>query len=824
MAESTLNTTVLGRATNGSFWICEESIKYQRSRGIFFGDNPFNFTLPVLFIQTSLVSIFTSILQFLLKPLGETRFLPQILAGMILGPSVIGQSGLIKKWLFPPKTFYISETIAFFGSMMYLFLIAIKVDLGSFMRTGKKAWAIGIFSFLIPLLITTFSAFILRKILTQNEQTIHKSLISLAFLFSTGSFHTTTVHLADLKLLNSEMGRLATSASMVGGSISLFCVTTLATNKQASMHKDYYSNINWTRLCFVAMIATIMCVLRPIMFWMIRQTPEGKPIKESYIISVFLMLLGLSLFSESIGEHFMVGPIIFGIAVPDGPPLGSALSERLDTMVSTVFLPFYYLYSGSRFNVFLTNKRCFFVVQLIAIIAFFGKVLGAVLPTLYWSMPTTDVLSLGLLLSAQGMDHLLYFQTAEYLTIIDDESYGSAIIALLWLTGLTTPIVKFLYDPSKRYLSLNRRRTIEQAPKDIELRLMACIHTQENTPSIINLLEMSNPSLENPICFYVLHLIQLKGRIEPLFIDHQSTKKTNNVSHSNSSYSQHIINAFRCYEQQKSKVVVKLFTSISPYETMHDDICMQVVDKRVCMLIVPFHRQWGPNGMTEPAHAIRALNRHLLRTAPCSVGILIERGTLSMNNPLTNDVFYSVGIVFIEGEDDREALAYAMRMAYHPHVRITLIRLLEPQKKNKKLINRDPDGDLIHKFKVDCIQIKRHDYKEEIVRDSVEMINVLRLLEGCFDLILVGRRHDSESILFNGLSDWNEYPELGPIGDMLVASDSTFDGSVLVVQQQKKSGVGYHDLHLDSAFNAKKEAFTIVEVHPDPKVWPSIAT
>ena len=431
------------------------------------------------------------------------------------------------------------------------------------------------------------------------------------------------------------------------------------------------------------------------------------------------------------------------------------------------------------------------------------------------------------LMSAMMLINNSYIFECEYmcdlLQLIDEESYGIGLIALIWITAATTPIVKFLYDPSKRYLSLNRRRTIEQSTSDSELRLMACIHSQENTPSIINLLEMSNPSLKNPICFYVLHLIQLRGRVTPVFIDHQPTCNKENPPHS-ASYSQHIINAFRSYEQQNSNnVVVKLFTSISPYETMHDEICMQVAEKRVCLLIVPFHRQLIPNGISESAAPIRALNRHLLRKAPCSVGILIERGTLSRNNPLTSVSFFSVGIIFIEGVDDREALAYAMRMAHHPNARITLVRIMEPRKKNRNLTNRDPDGDLIHRFKVDCIKIKRHDYKEEIAKDSVEMVNVIRSLEGCFDLILVGRRHTSESNLFSGLSEWNEYPELGPIGDMLVASDSTFDGSVLVVQQQKKSGVGYHDLNLDSGIiKTKQEHVTIVDVPQDRKVWPII--
>ncbi|XP_058744704.1 cation/H(+) antiporter 15-like [Vicia villosa] len=817
MTDSTVNSTINRVSTSGRVWFCEEVSKNPRSRGIFFSDNPFSYTLPVLFIQTSLVSSLTAVLQFFLEPIGETKFFPQLLAGMMLGPSVIGQSAFLQKWLFPPKTFYISETIAFFGGMMFIFLVGVKIDLSIVVRSGKKAWAIGILSFIFPLLFSSVIFIFARETLPPNHP-LSKSLVSITFILSSGSFHVTAIHLADLKLSNSEMGRLAISSSMVSGTISLLLVTMVVTHKNKISFED--KTFILMVMSLVVMVTFILCILRPIMFWMIRQTPEGRQMKESYIISVFLMLISCALFSEVIGQHVLILPIVLGIAVPEGPPLGSALADRLDTLVSSIFLPLYFLYSGSRFNVFLIDGHTFVIVQLLAIVSFIGKVVGTILPSIYWKMPMTDVLALGLLMSAPGITHLLYLQTGLNITMVDEQSYGNALIAVLWLTGVTTPFVKLLYDPSKRYISLNRRRTIQQSTQDIELHLMACIHNQETTPSIINLLEMSNPSLENPICIYVQHLIQLRGRSTPVFIDHQPTGKKNP---SQKNYSQHMINAFRSYEKQKSNhVVVKLYTSISPYETLHDEICMQVAEKRVCLLIVPFHRQWKSNGIAGSGHPIRALNRQLLRTAPCSVGILIERGTLNIRNPLTNVAFYSVGIVFIDGNDDREALAYAMRMANNPIVRVTLIRLMERRKKNKNLINKDPDGDLIHRFKVDCIQIKRHDYKEEVVRDSVEMINVLRSLDGCFDLILVGRRHASESSLFCGLTDWNEYPELGPIGDMLVSSDSTFDGSVLVIQQQKRSGNGYHDLHLDSGILPKQDNSNNMESPHIKKVWPIV--
>lgn len=192
-------------------------------------------------------------------------------------------------------------------------------------------------------------------------------------------------------------------------------VVIIIAERQSRLKRENPFNLIFGSL--VVMVILISCVLRPIMFWMVRRTPEGKPIKDSYIIVVFLMVLGSSLFGEIVGQHFMIGPILLGMAVPDGPPLGSALIERLDTLVSAVLLPLYFLYSGTRLKVFLIDPRSFVVVQFVAMLSFVGKVIGTMLPTIYWKMPFTDALSFGLIMGSQGITQLLYLQTALFLRV-----------------------------------------------------------------------------------------------------------------------------------------------------------------------------------------------------------------------------------------------------------------------------------------------------------------------------------------------------------------------------------------------------------------------
>lgn len=150
-------------------------------------------------------------------------------------------------------------------------------------------------------------------------------------------------------------------------------------------------------------------------------------------------------------------------------------------------------------------------------------------------------------------------------------------------------------------------------------------------------------------------------------------------------------------------------------------------------------------------------------------------------------------MIFLEGPDDREALAYAIRMADQPEVKVTVVRIrdliLESIESNQEVddVNKQLDTNMLQKFEavVKAAGNKRHCLKDKFVQDSVEMINVVRSMERySYDLILVGRRHSSESRLLEPvLNDWSEYPELGFIGDVLASADTNCGVSLLVVQQ-----------------------------------------
>ncbi|KAG6583332.1 Cation/H(+) antiporter 15, partial [Cucurbita argyrosperma subsp. sororia] len=799
------------RAAHNGSWVCQPNERY-RSRGIFFGDNPFSFGNTVFLAQISISSLLTCLLQCLLTPIGESSFFSQMLVGLALGPSFNGGNSPLLEVVFPYKSFYVSETFAFFGCMIFMFLMGVKMDLTLITKSGTKAMVIGVLVFLFPLLINCLLSVYLKSTIDMDNN-LKDSLTAIGAFQSSSSFYVIACVLEDLKLLNSHIGRLALSSSMISGTLSWISIVICFTLRQTSMEQQ--DALPWMAICVACMIILVIYILRPIMFWIVEQTNiSGGPIKESYVFLMFIMMLFCSLFSEFVGQHFLLGPMILGLAVPDGPPLGSALVDKLESFVSAIMLPFYFVISGARINLSKLDMKSIWVVQLLAFGSLMGKLIGATLPSLYCKMPLVDSLTLGLVMSTQGISDILFLQQGLLLQMIDLNSYSVMVLAMMVMTGATSPIVKMLYKPSNRYTCNRRRRTIEHTSPNGELRVLLCIHHQDNTPSVINLLEVSNPTIKSPICFYLIHLIQLTGRASPLLIHHHPNRR----SSKRCNLSDQIINAFQLFQQMSyDKVIMNAFTSVAPFATMHDDVCMLALEKRVSMVIVPFHKRRTMNAYEGSVNAIRAVNKNILSKAPCSVGILIDpmiMATTANTVPIMNRAeLYKVGLIFVGGSDDREALAYATRMVEHPMVTLTVVRLIHPKGTTHQPADQEHDFEMLNEFKLimSSSGIKHCFYEEVTASDCVGLIGVMRKMEHNYDLILVGRRHDGDSALFVGLNEWHEYPELGFIGDMLATIDSPSDATVLVVQQQNI--VGDHEL-LEDFRCLMDESFPMEVVKP----------
>ena len=144
-------------------------------------------------------------------------------------------------------------------------------------------------------------------------------------------------------------------------------------------------------------------------------------------------------------------------------------------------------------------------------------------------------------------------------------------------------------------------------------------------------------------------------------------------------------------------------------------------------------------------------------------------------------------VIFLGGSDDREAISYAKRLATDSRVKLTVLRLYVSSRMEEKEQNWEKMLDLeaLRDFKMNCFGEGRVKYIEGVSENGTDTATRVRKMVNEFDLMIVGRRKGLEksSPQTCGLGEWNDFPELGILGDLIVTLDINIRASVMAIQQ-----------------------------------------
>ncbi|KAL3521272.1 hypothetical protein ACH5RR_019421 [Cinchona calisaya] len=706
---------------------CEigEKIINVHSNGGVWNDSAFlSHALPRLQLQLAVIFVLTQSLHLLLRRFHFPRICSEILAGIILGPTGLGNIPNFTQTLFPREGEIFIDILSKVGYIFFIFLSGVKMD-PRMVLTGSAvtitAWTIGVLGPLIPFaggsIVIILCKWFPRFKVHRYHLPAVRSIISTNVLFP---FPVISSLLIDLKIMNSELGRLTLASTLISDLISNFMATIAANLKMGSGYRDGITASS-------VMLLVLWCFLivgsaEPFAHWIIKQTPEGQPISRVYTVIISGAVLMAVILTDNAGINFLYGPFLLGLALPDGPPLGSTLVEKLETVASGLFTPLLVTYCSMKVNLtVLYDLEWVWRVWILIAVCLTMKFMSVLLPALVCKVPIKDALALSFIMCTQGVVQIAFYFTFSTAQIFDGETLTMVTLSVLLIAAVTQLSVNSLYDYSRIYTGAS-----------------------------------------------------------PLLIDHQLGQKAS----SGGSRSQKIIEVFHSFEQQYSGLVsVQLFTAISLPRFMHHDICSLAFDKFASFIILPFHKKWNQQGkLILDSSSLRIINCNVCDMAPCSVGILVNRHKIKRPSPFSS--IYNVAVIFIGGADDREALAYAKRMARSPGMHLTVIRFVPWDPMGVHQWDAVLDSEILKDTRVQSTHQDNIVYKEERVKDGAETALQIHALAETFDLIMVGRRHREESAQLIGLNEWNELPELGPIGDMLAASEINRPVSVLVVQHQ----------------------------------------
>ncbi|XWS32482.1 hypothetical protein CRYUN_Cryun23aG0162400 [Craigia yunnanensis] len=700
--------------------------------------------------------------MLILRPLRQPRFVSEILAGILLGPSALGITAWVSTAINPFEGSLFLETMANLGVTFYMFLVGLEMDLTPIRKIGKTALSVAIAGIILPI-ITGAGLHYLVRLKQKTKFAPEMGAYFWSIALSVTSFSDLARILSDLKLMYTDLGKTAMTAAVVS---DLSCWFLLA---------GTISLINGSEELYLAILIMVgmtifWFMMRPFISWVVKQisaASKESSTSDKHVYFILSLVLLCGYITELCGAHSIFGAFMLGLMIPGGE-LGTTIMDKIEEYVVGILLPPTFLITGMRTNFeYISADFSVGILVLIVLLACSAKIVSTVLVCLHFKCPKRDSLALGVLMNTK---------------------------------------VSFTHK-SARHLKQYYHRNLEKSKPDAPLRVLACVHSTRNLSGLINLLQISNATRKSPIIVFAVHLVELAGRTSAMIIFHdkRKTADTGNNATREKAEAEQIVSAFESFENDNHAATVQPLTAVSPYASMHEDVSNFALDKLANIILIPFHKQ--PNavgGWTDENIHHRQVNQNLLASAPCSIGLLVDRGLTSAFSPESQNGTRDcrIAMLFVEGPDDREALAYAWRMASTPRLILTVVRFLPGKDVSELTENveedyesgiftaiferekqKQLDDDYLNEFRFRTMHDQSIAYIEKQVNSGDQIVSTISSVYNDFDLYVVGRGHGGTSPLASGLSNWSDFPELGPLGETLVSMDFESPPSVLVVQQ-----------------------------------------
>ncbi|XP_040993103.1 cation/H(+) antiporter 28-like [Juglans microcarpa x Juglans regia] len=746
-----------------------------------------------------LMVVLCNVTHFLLKPVSQPRITSDTFIGLL-----IGNLGIVRT-LFEKPAALALRFIIDFGMICYMLVLGIEMDpyvlLKAPTRDAKVAYAGMLSTFILACSITPLLNY-------TGKFKINFTLTLSTALSSTASPVLTRI-ITSCKIGKSDIGRLVIAAGMHSDFISTLLISIgyiVYPIREKPSGKSRIQEVVEMSSALVLQTVITAKVSPIIMNWVNNENPEGKPIKGSHLVlSVAFMGLVCSC-SPAYGYSPMLSAFMAGVFLPSKGRVSKYVISKVNYLLTTIFYPIFFIWMGFQadFREFEPGQigtwaRLF----LLFVIATVGKVTGTVISGLLLGFHWPESVALGLLLSVKG-HYQIYLAVAANTAGTTSTTTSIVLVIAVFFTVVYIPSVVSHIIKRARKRAPTHRMALEWLDPSKELRLLLCVHGPQNVPAAINFIEISRGTTDPGIEVYVTDMIELTDQIAATLVQVDGVDNMRVTDQSVIDMREEITTAVQAYEDMNGDgVTVRRMLALSTFNAMPHDICNLAEELMTALIILPFHKTQRADGTLDAGHSgFRYVNRKVLRDAPCSVGILVDRGFGLMERISRSHVSPNIAVIFIGGKDDREALAYAGRVARHPGVKLTVIRFLvetslenasrragsyrvnvAEQEEEMKI-----DDECFAQFYERQVAGGHVAYMEKHLANSSETYSTLMSLEGQYALIIVGRGGRVNSVLTMGMNDWQQCPELGPIGDVLSGSDFSMKTSVLIIQQHNVKG------------------------------------
>ena len=402
-----------------------------------------NFSSPFgsLILQILTILVVSRLCGVVLKRLGQPRVMGEIIAGICLGPSLLGVLlPEIRGFLFPesalPRLFFLSNV----GLILFMFMIGLELDLKSLATRAKSALLISHLSIIVPFVLGAALALVLFDQYAPHQFGFLSFALFMGVSMSVTAFPVLARIIQEHHLTRTTLGAAAITSAAIDD-VSAWCILAVVVGIVQSGSSTGAVGVLGLAVAYTGLA---IFVVRPALKRWLPTSALGAPrIAPAKLAVVFMILLTSCLLTESIGIHALFGAFLAGVIMPEEGAFKAKLVASVEDVSTLVLLPLFFAFTGLRTEIGLLNDvNGWLICGLIIAVAVAGKMGGSIAGARWTGLDWRESAGLGALMNTRGLVELVVLNIGYDIGILTPKIFTMLVIMAIVTTMMTGPLLR----------------------------------------------------------------------------------------------------------------------------------------------------------------------------------------------------------------------------------------------------------------------------------------------------------------------------------------------------------------------------------------------
>jgi Kef-type K+ transport system membrane component KefB len=404
-------------------------------------------SLAILILQIISIVLIARILGWIMIKIHQPVVIGEILAGILLGPSLLGSMfPSFSGFLFPPASFNNLHILSQIGLIMFMFIIGMELDLSVIRRSASSAVVISHASIVFPYFLGVCLAYFMYRDYAPEHISFISFALFMGIAMSITAFPVLARIVQEKNLTKTNLGIFAITCAAIDD-VTAWCLLALVI---AIAKAGTLFNALVTLLLTVIFIVFMFSLVKPLWASVANKYFTKETIHKNIVALVFAFILLSSFITESIGIHALFGAFLAGVVMPSDTRFRMVLAQKIEDFSLVLLLPLFFVLTGLRTEIgLLTDLNQWLVCLGIILVATIGKFLGGSFSARFVGHSWKESLLLGTLMNTRGLMELIVLNIGYELGILTPEVFAMLVIMALATTFLTGPLmqaINYLFD------------------------------------------------------------------------------------------------------------------------------------------------------------------------------------------------------------------------------------------------------------------------------------------------------------------------------------------------------------------------------------------